>query len=894
MLPSRSSLLVGACSLLLLSACGSSSYGTSSGSIDNPGGGGGNTGGTPPGNPIGGGGGPTGSNDSVVATPSTASVSVAVGAAQTVSITFTSNDASVISGFGVSGTLGNLPAGWSGPSSFNCASVSTGSGCVLNLTYAPTAAATGTLTVGYVFINNQSSPNTSGSLAIAYAATTHNNVVAAASPIGEINAAVGGSGQSVSVNFTTDDGNAATDLTLTTSLAALPSGWSSTAASVACAIVSTGNGCQLPLTFAPTAAASGTLALTYSYTDDSGTARTGTLNIPYATSSQDTVVAAAAPSGEINAIQKTGTQAVTVTFNTDDGKTATALYLTTSLTALPPGWSSTAKSLACGSVSTGNGCQLHLSYAPAGLTSGTLVLNYAYTNAAGVPSTGSLNLPYAATTNDNAVATASPTGQINVVAPTGTQAVTVTFTTDDGRPATALQLTGPLSALPVGWTSTSTTFSCGGFSSGNGCQLPLTYAPTSPGSGTLTLNYTYLNDAGEPKTGSVSLPYLATTNDNIVWTPSQASLAVVTGSITPVTVTFTTDDGNPASGLSVTGLGTLPSGWSSSPSGTFACSSVSTGSGCQLSLIYAPTTPTPTAPANGPLTLTYSYYDNSGTAKTGAVSIPYSATQAYLYIAQAAGALSYCTLASDGTTSNCTATGGPFIEPTGIAFYGSSYAYVADYSANIVYVCNVAPVDGSLSACTSAGTFPVPFQLAVSGSTLYSASATGGVTSCSIGGTGLLSGCTLGAGTGTAGIAVSPGFAYIGVAASEVDVCAVGPSGVLSTSCIPTVGAFSGPVGISLSGGYAYVANAGPGAGAGTVSVCLVNPADGSLACGTPSAVGAPQPAGIAVNGSHAYVDDSSSGDIYLCSVGSGGALTSCTVPSASASFSIPFQIAIH
>ncbi len=893
MLPSRSSLLVGACSLLLLSACGSSSYGTSSGSIDNPGGGGGNTGGTPPGNPIGGGGGPTGSNDSVVATPSTASVSVAVGAAQTVSITFTSNDASVISGFGVSGTLGNLPAGWSGPSSFNCASVSTGSGCVLNLTYAPTAAATGTLTVGYVFINNQSSPNTSGSLAIAYAATTHNNVVAAASPIGEINAAVGGSGQSVSVNFTTDDGNAATDLTLTTSLAALPSGWSSTAASVACAIVSTGNGCQLPLTFAPTAAASGTLALTYSYTDDSGTARTGTLNIPYATSSQDTVVAAAAPSGEINAIQKTGTQAVTVTFNTDDGKTATALYLTTSLTALPPGWSSTAKSLACGSVSTGNGCQLHLSYAPAGLTSGTLVLNYAYTNAAGVPSTGSLNLPYAATTNDNAVATASPTGQINVVAPTGTQAVTVTFTTDDGRPATALQLTSPLSALPVGWTSTSTTFSCGGFSSGNGCQLPLTYAPTSPGSGTLTLNYTYLNNAGEPKTGSVSLPYLATTNDNIVWTPSQASLAVVTGSITPITVTFTTDDGNPASGLSVTsGLGTLPSGWSSGPSGSFACSSVSTGSGCQLSLIYAPTTPAPTAPASGPLTLTYSYFDNSGTPKAGTVSIPYTATQAYLYIAQASGALSYCTLASDGTMPTCAPAwaGGTFMAPTGIAFYGSSLAYVADYGADAVDVCNVMP-DGSLSACTNAGgTFLDPFQLAVSGSTLYATNATGGVSSCSIiANTGILSGCTLGAGTGTAGIAVSPGFAYIGVGPpAEVDVCAVGPSGVLSASCIATGSAFSGPAGISLSGDYAYVANAS----AGTVSVCVVN-SDGSLTCGTPSAVGAAQPSDVAINGSHAYVDDGSSGNIYLCSVGSGGALTGC-IPSASASFSAPFQIAIH
>ena len=509
------------------------------------------------------------------------------------------------------------------------------------------------------------------------------------------------------------------------------------------------------------------------------------MNIPYSTSSQDTVVATASPSGEINAIQKTGTQAVTVTFNTDDGKTATGLYLTTSLTALPPGWSSAAKSLSCGSVSTGNGCQLHLSYAPATLTSGTLVLNYAYTNAAGTASTGSLNLAYAATTNDNAVATASPTGQIAVVAPTGSQAVSITFTTDDGRPATALQVTSSLSALPAGWSGTSPTFACGGFSTGSGCQLLLTYAPISPGSGTLTLNYTYLNNAGEPKTGSVSIAYLATTNNNIVWTPSQTPLAVVTGSITPVTVTFTTDDGNPASGLSVAGLGTLPSGWSST-SGSFVCSSVSTGNACQLSLTYAPT-----AIDNGALTLSYAYYDNSGTPKTNTVSIPYTATQAYLYVAQASGALSYCTLAIDGTASNCTAAAavGTFTTPTGIAFYGSSYAYVADYGANTVDVCTV-NADGSLSGCTNTGgtQFQGPFQLAVSGNTLYSTNATGGVTSCSIGGTGTLSGCTLGPGTGTAGIAVSPGFAYIGVGPSEVDVCAVGPLGFLSTSCTPTGG----------------------------------------------------------------------------------------------------------
>ena len=888
----RSSWLAGICSLLLLSGCGVSSSGTSFGSGGSPSIGG-NTGGGAPTGP-GGGGGPTGSNDSIVATPSDSAVSVAVGATQTVSITFTSNDANAISGFAITGTLATLPTGWSGPGSFSCASVSTGSACVLNLTYAPAAVDSGTLTINYVFVDNATTPTTGGSVTITYAATTYNNVIATASPSGQINGVVGGGNQSVSVSFTTDDGNAATDLNLTTSLAALPPGWSSTAASFSCAIVSTGSGCQLPLTFTPTAGAGGTLALTYGYTDDSGASRTGVLNIPYSTAANNSVVATASPSGEIVAVEATGSQAVAVTFNTDDGRPATAFYLTSDLTALPAGWSSASKTLSCSSVSTGNGCQLQLTYAPTALTSGTLTLNYAYTNAAGTASTGSLNVTYAATTNDNAVATVSPTGQINAVLGQGSQAVSVTFTTDDGRPATALQLTGSLSALPAGWSSTATTFSCSGFSSGNGCQLPLTYAPTSPGSGTLILNYTYLNNAGESKTGAVSIAYRATANNTIVGTPSPTSLAVVTGSITPIMVTFTTNDGNPATGLLLTSsLATgLPPGWSST-AGSFSCSSVSMGTTCQLSLTYAPTVPT-TVTSNT-LSLTYSYNNNSGTAETGTVSIPYAATQAHLYVAQASGVVSYCMLlAADGTTTACkpVSASTTFNTPTGIAFYGSGYAYVADEAANVVYLCNVM-ANGDLAVpCISFGgsVFQAPWNLAVNGNTLYAANAGGGVTACTIGVAGMLSGCNTASGGGTTGIAVSADFAYVSVSASEVDVCAIGLPGTLPTNCVSTGGPFSRPGGIALAGGYAYIANTA--VGVGTVSACLIN-AGGALSCGPPSSVSA-NPIDIAINGSLAYVDDVVNGEIYLCPVGTLGALMPCTVPAGGATFNGPVQIAIH
>ncbi len=616
------SLPLGVCLLLLMSGCGSSSVGTSSGTNPVVGGGTSGTGGgsSPPSNPIGGIAQPTGSNDSVVATTAVAGpVAVVVGGTRTVSIAFTSSDGRAISGFGVSGNLGTLPAGWSSPGSFACATVDAGSGCVLNLTYAPSAVDSGTLTLEYVFVDNSSMASTGGSISIAYVATPANNVVAAALPTGQINAVAGAGQQSVSVNFTTDDGYAATDLTLSTDLSTLPAGWSSAVPSLTCAIVSSGSGCQLALSYAPTAASRGTLTLNYSFTDDSGVAQTGALNIPYAATSQGNVVAAASPAGQINAVEKTGCQAVAVTFTTDDGTTAPGLYLTTNLAGLPAGWSSASNSFSCANVGTGNGCQLHLMYAPTALTQGVITLNYAYGNAGS--RTGSLNLEYAATTNDNVVGTASPTGQINAVVGSGAQPVTVTFTTDDGRPATALQLTTSLASLPAGWSSTAVSFTCSGLSSGNGCQLPLTYAPGAADSGTLALSYSYINDAGQAKTGTVNIAYRATTNDSIFGTANPNPVAAIIGSSNPVIITFTTNDGNLANNLLLTSdLGALPGDWSSS-SGSFSCMSVSTGAACQLSLTYAPT-----AAAAGTLSLSYNYTDDSGTPKTGSVSIPYTAT----------------------------------------------------------------------------------------------------------------------------------------------------------------------------------------------------------------------------------------------------------------------------
>lgn len=638
------SLLVGLFTLIAVAGCdinspwGSSSSGTAYGATSVTGNSGTGTatgGATSPKGGVGAEAGTTGSDDTVVATASNPSVSAAVGASQTVSITFTSSDGLAISGFGVSGTLGSLPAGWSGPATFSCKLVMAGSGCVLNLTYAPTAADSGSLAVNYVYVDNAGlSKAPGGTVTIAYQAIAQNNVAASAAPSGEIDAVLGRGSQSVSVNFTADTSNAAlddavTNLTLTTDLTALPAGWSSSSSSFSCAIVTTGSGCQLMLSYAPSAAARGTLALNYSYVDDSGSARTGTLNIPYATTASDNVVAVTSPAAQIVAVEKTGSQSVAVDFTTDDGGAASGLVLTSSLTALPAGWHSAASSFSCASVSTGNGCRLALDFAPTALGAGTLSLTYAYTDAAGTAQTGTLDVPYAATTDDNVVATAAPSGQINAVVGQGAQNVGIAFTTDDARLATALAVTGGLATLPPGWSGPSG-FSCTSVSTGSACQLGLSYTPaayTAPG--TLTINYGYTDNAGQAKTGSVDVPYRATTDDAVVGTPSATPLTVILGTPTAVTITFATNDGYPAIGvpstsnaLSVTsGLDSLPPGWSAAAT-SFSCLTVSDGTPCQLTLTY-----TPTAVSGGLQTLTigYSYVNDAGMASTGTASIAYQA-----------------------------------------------------------------------------------------------------------------------------------------------------------------------------------------------------------------------------------------------------------------------------
>jgi hypothetical protein len=395
-------LLIGAVPFLCVAGCGFSSVGTYSGTVATVSGtGSGTTTTTPPTGLGGGAEGGAGSHDTISSTLSVAGVvSVVVGAKQTLSITFTSSDGRAMSGFGISNSLGSaLPAGWTGPTTFGCAAVSTGSGCVLNLVYAPTAYDSGgTVMLDYVYIDNDMEPQTTGSLTFSYQATTNDNVVAAAAPMGQINATLGAGSQTVVETFTTDDGFPASGFAITSDLAALPPGWS-TPGPLACATVSAGTPCQLPLTYAPTAPASGTLTLNYAFNDDSGTPKTASFNVPYAATANNNVQSSLVPASPISVVAGMGaSQTVTVTFATDDGFSASDLTVTSDLTALPEGFSAAPANFACATVSAGVPCVLNLTYTPvAAGDNATLQLTYQYFDNAGVGKTGSVNLAYSST-----------------------------------------------------------------------------------------------------------------------------------------------------------------------------------------------------------------------------------------------------------------------------------------------------------------------------------------------------------------------------------------------------------------------------------------------------------------------------------------------------------------
>jgi hypothetical protein len=794
--------------------------------------------------------------NTVIATWSqTGTLQVVVGGSQTVTLAFTTDNGKPVTAFHI--TQSTLPVGWIAINApLSCAQVSTGGGCVLALRYTPISATNGTLVVPYEFVDDEGKTQVSAAT-LPYHATTHDNIVATVTPVGQITVVAGGT-QSVTVQFTTDDGAQATNLKVNR-LTALPAGWSTSAPTFLCAAVSTGNGCQLPLTFAPTSPGAGALLLTYTYVDNAGTAQFGSVQVSYLVTNDNNVIATPSPAGQIAAVVGGRNVAVAIGFTTDDGNLATDLQISAGLGTLPAGWTGPA-TFACATVDFGNGCTLNLNFSPSAVTSGSLIFSYRYVSAAGIAKTGTVAVPFMATADNNVVATAAPPGQIDTVVNGAGKTVTVTFTTDDGNLARNLLITSDLGNLPAGWSfpgaPTPPTFACATLATGAGCQLTLLFAPTTVVAGTLQLNFSYNSNAGTAKTGSASLQYSTTTHNRLLATvsPTGQVTAEVNLGTQIATITFTSDDGNPVSNVVITsGLTTLPADWTGPAS--FTCATAATGNGCALPLQFQPTA----ASDNGTIALNYSYVDNAGTAQTGSVNVPYAAVPIYFYVnGQTNNVLRCAASFTDNSLSGCVSVASGFGVPFGIIFNGNT-AYVSDQSGGTVSMCPV-NIDGTFGACTPAtapgpNPYTTPNALAIFNGILYAVDSNGAtpVIGCVIDGDGTLSGC------GATGYS----------APTPMNV----PQGIATATASGT--------GIS----YAYIVdNQG-----GNLTICTISLIDGELLNCTQSPIGS-TPTGVAVYNGNLYVGtgDGGGSGVKRCPIAADGSVdvTACVFTAQTATLS--------
>lgn len=568
------------------------------------------------------------------------------------------------------------------------------------------------------------------------------------------------SSRSVTITFTSSDGHPISDLSA--DVGSLPSGWSGPG-TFSCARVTSGSGCVLTLTYQPTVLGSGTLTLRYSYTNNDFHNETGTVSLDYATTSDDNVVATASPTGQIAATPGS-TQPVTVTFTTDDGQPATNLILTTSLGALPTGWLAGASSFTCSSVSTGSGCQLALTYAPQVVGGGTLILNYSYTDNEGTAKTGALNLSYASTTNDSVVGTVSPTGQITTTVG-GNTTVTVTFATNDGNPATELAISSSAlsSSLPSGWNSPASSLSCPTVSNGTVCTLSLSYAPSAAASGTLSLPFSYNNDAGSAETGTVSISYLAN-----------------------LPHLYVANFGSAVKECTLNSNGTVSACAAAASSG---------GAATPSGIAFSGNTVYETDYNNGVIDVCTVNSDgsfSSCSAQVTGLMYPWALTisGSYLYVTSVYtyGSVMACPIASDGSLSTCSATGVGVA--TGIAI-DNGYAYISagPGSSTVMNKC-VVNGDGTLSGCVSTGSgFNQPGFVTASGNYVYvsDAGSTNLVSVCTIGSAGALTNCATSAISGGYSppnyLAISGNNAYISSNSNHIYLCTVSSSDGSLSNC---------------------------------------------------------------------------------------------------------------
>lgn len=737
-------------------------------------------------------------------------LAVTIGGSQAVAITFTSADARELAEIVLTDGLSTLPAGWSGPSTFSCQSVTSGSACVLTLTYAPAAPAEGTFTLSYRY-GALGGTQPTGTLTIPFESTANNNVAATATPTGQIIGVVGEDARTVNVAFNTDDGHPARNLQLTTSLTNLPAGWSSAVNSFACAQVSTGNGCLLQLEFEPTAVHSAAFMLTFSYEDNSGADKTGELEVRYAAQTHNTV--SATPSQALPFTTAIGTQrTLTVTFNSNDGHPAQRVFLITEADSLPAGWSTTQTDFECRDVAAGNGCQLQLQYAPGASASSHFLLQYGFIDNAGRADSATLAVGYAALTHNAVVGEPTVTP---VQAAVGTPVNLIAqFRTDDGNTATNFAVDTDLDALPTGWDASVSDLTCASVHTGPHCYLSLTYSPVSAGTGTLALSYSYTNNAGDAQTGTLNIPYTALANNAVVATAP--TVETRRGHNMSVPLTFKSNDANPITGFTVTSSLTSNARFTGGPA-SFNCATVTNDNSCAVTLSYSSL-----AEESGSFTVDYSYVNHAGATRTGSLVIPYATYGARLFVGTYDNGIFRCVLTSDWEIDTCQhETAGDFLTVGGFNFrYGNDVVQLADRAGQLLN-CQVG-VSGVMSNCQSIAP--------IAGSADHL--------------------------TKEGGWVIVSGLSY----SSGITTCPVSNDGVLTGSCV-SHHALSATGGIYADVGYIFATRNM----ANQVDKCLHNYTTGVLTCGASGATNLSGPVDIAQFGDKMLIANGADGSVTRC-----------------------------
>jgi hypothetical protein len=328
-----------------------------------------------------------------------------------------------------------------------------------------------------------------------------NSVSAVVQEGGEVISHVGQE-KTVTINFTTSDG-VASALKLQAPDA---SGWQSADGKLGCDSVSPALSCQLRLRYVPEApVASTTLKLAFSYTDSTGSQRNDSLAVNYSALAVNAATVSINPAGPVNGIVGQ-TKAITISFGTNDGSSATSLHTEPGRYPLPAGWSASVPVLDCKSFGGGAACQMQLFYQPSVATgSSSFELPYVYVDSADKAQMASFRISYSALGPNSVAASVAPAGTV-VVRPGASRDVTISFSPSDGNAISALKL--GTSPLPEGWSIQSSTLPCDQVGSDGKCQLVLRFAPSSSQTQQqLALAYDYVNAIGQAQTGAVTIAY---------------------------------------------------------------------------------------------------------------------------------------------------------------------------------------------------------------------------------------------------------------------------------------------------------------------------------------------------------------------------------------------------